>query len=108
MLQSIPLIFQLKEQTKKVCKKERIERRLTVNTSKRGDQQSIRSHSTVSNQLGGAKRAENLQKELDPNNQKDPLLQRGNSSPRSNQVIEIERGGCCYNTREIFNYEAPT
>ena len=68
MLQSIPLIFQLKEQTKKVCKKERIERRLTVNTSKRGDQHSSRSHSTISNQLGGAKRAESVQKELDPNN----------------------------------------
>lgn len=47
MLQSIPLLYQLREQTKKVCKKERIERRLTVNSSKR-DNTSSRSHSTVS------------------------------------------------------------
>jgi hypothetical protein len=47
MLQSIPLLYQLKEQTKKLCKKERIERRLTVNSSKR-DNMSNSSHSTVS------------------------------------------------------------
>lgn len=47
MLQSIPLLYQLKEQTKKLCKKERIERRLTVNSSKRDNMSKI-SHSTNS------------------------------------------------------------
>ena len=64
LLQSIPLLYQLKEQTKKVCKKERIERRLTVNTlSKRSENITSRSHSTVSGAQAKFHRKESAIKE---------------------------------------------
>lgn len=31
-----------------------------------------------------------------------------NHSPKSHQMIEIERGGCCYNLNEMFSYNAPS
>jgi hypothetical protein len=57
-LQSVPLVYQLKLQTKKLCKRERIERRLTVHAPSTlrktggGDGATSRSHSTMSG--GGA------------------------------------------------------
>jgi hypothetical protein len=118
LLQSIPLVYQLKEQTKKLCKKERIERRLTVNSSKRGaDNMTYRSHSTVS---GAAVTGihpkyapkEGVIKETSAEELKDSLMGKVNTSPNSpkgnNQMLEIERGGCCFNTSEMFNYNAPT
>jgi DHHC palmitoyltransferase len=116
-LQSIPLLYQLKEQTKKLCKKERIERRLTVNSSKRtADNITHRSHSTVSGAaVAGLPNKyapkEGMIKETSAEELKDSLMGKINTSPNSpkaNQMLEIERGGCCYNTREMFNYNAPT
>jgi hypothetical protein len=104
----------LKEQTKKLCKKERIERRLTVNSSKRGaDNMTYRSHSTVSGAAAGGIHAkyapkEGAIKETNAEELKDSLLGKVNASPKNNQMVEIERGGCCFNTNEMFNYAAPT
>lgn len=112
LLQSIPLLYQLREQTKKICKKERIERRLTVNSSKRGaDNFTNRSHSTVSGAAAAHPKyapKEGVIKETSAEELKDSLLGKVNASPKSNQMLEIERGGCCFNTREMFNYNAPT
>ncbi len=76
-----------------------------------------RSHSTVS---GAAVTGihprfapkEGVIKETSAEELKDSLMGKINTSPSSpkgnNQMLEIERGGCCFNTSEMFNYNAPT
>jgi hypothetical protein len=95
----IPLGYQLREQLKKLCKKEVIERANTV-TGQSRQSESRRQESAARSRVS-SKNSSN-QNELF---MKESLMSGGSNTLKSNTVV---RRGCCYNLRTLFCFRPAT
>ena len=113
ILQCIPLLYQLKEQTKKLGKRERVDRRNSIHYSlaKKGaaafgdggsTRNSVASHfkTTIPARVDSSPGS--------PRNMKQSLLSKNNSAEFTSGTATYIRGGCCQNLRELYCYRAPT